>query len=260
MSTPSLYQIVEKKTWEHSQLRQRVVCFQVKCKAALDLYKVIASASTALEEALLNLNDFAPNAALASNFRPKPASESITKANKHSLSSTELCKSSLTQRIEEQVQENLFLEQGLSYLEKKQRAVKYLSKEIDTISSSIKEALHNFTTFNTDTQESAQTPPLLTAVDIEIAASNGSTLAIEASKVNIQAAKRRPTPDLSQMIRERTHQIIHLQQESVYLERKHYAAEYLHQEVEAILESVQKALSGFYKLNNNAGHIPDHMF
>jgi hypothetical protein len=36
--TPSLSQIVERKTWEHGQLRQKLLCLQEKYQAALCLY------------------------------------------------------------------------------------------------------------------------------------------------------------------------------------------------------------------------------
>jgi hypothetical protein len=127
------------------------------------------------------------------------------------------------------------------------------------ISSRGLKTLHEFAVLDTGLQDSIHTPPSLTAVDMEIARKNGSTLAIEAGRVSIQASKQRPLPNLSQMIKERTHQIIHLQQELLYLEKKLVAIEYLHQEVSVILVGLERALFDFQNLHSQSGHTPEYM-
>jgi uncharacterized protein (DUF3084 family) len=77
-------------------------------------------------------------------------------------------------------------------------------------------------------------------------------MAIEASREAIQAAKKMPTPDLSQMIRERTRQIMQLEQELLCLEQKYGAAEYLYQEILLVLSTLQEALRNFGKLSADA--------
>jgi hypothetical protein len=51
-----------------------------------------------------------------------------------------------------------------------------------------------------------------------------------------------PTPDLSQIIRERTRQIMQFEQELLCLEQKYRAAEYLYQEILLVLPTLQEAL------------------
>lgn len=58
MPTPSLYQIVERKIWEHSQLRQKLLCLQKKYRAILKLYKVVSDVAAALEKAILDFNEY----------------------------------------------------------------------------------------------------------------------------------------------------------------------------------------------------------
>ncbi|PSN58589.1 hypothetical protein BS50DRAFT_641642 [Corynespora cassiicola Philippines] len=92
-------------------------------------------------------------------------------------------------------------------------------------------------------------PPTPTAVDVEIAAHQGSTVAMDATHERMQAAKRMPTPSLSQMIEQRTWENGQLRQELAYRQRKHGASLYLLEEVKLVVESLQQALVNFQKLN-----------
>jgi uncharacterized protein (DUF3084 family) len=87
---------------------------------------------------------------------------------------------------------------------------------------------------------------------MKIANNHGTTMAIEASREATQAAKKMPTADLSQMIRERTRQIMQLEQELLCLEQKYGAAEYLYQEILLVLSTVQEALGNLGKLSADA--------
>jgi hypothetical protein len=94
-------------------------------------------------------------------------------------------------------------------------------------------------------------PPAPTAVDVEIANHQGSTVAINATQERMQAAKKMPTPSLSQMIEQRTWENGQLRQELAYRQRKHGASMYLLEEVRLVVESLQQALLTFQKLNTD---------
>lgn len=275
MPTPSLTQIVERKTWEHGQLRKKLLCLQEKYGAALRLYEVVANVATALEEALLdfdNLNIDTADDATGELFVPltkvtdipiAPTAVGVEIGGNHGSTmaigvnrdriqaSNRMPTHDLPQMIAERTRQNILLEQELAYREKKHRAVKYLYGEMSLVVDVLKEGLHNFKSLNMGTGDDAKTPPIPTAVDIEIARSHGSTMAIEASREWIQASKRMPTPNLSDMIKERTSQIIQLERELACLEEKYGAAEYLYQEVTLVLTSLQRALLKSCKLSTN---------
>jgi hypothetical protein len=97
----------------------------------------------------------------------------------------------------------------------------------------------------------SDTPPAPTAVEVEIASHKGSTVAIDATKERMQAAKKMPTPSLSQMIEQRTWENSQLKQELAYRQRKHGASMYLLEEVRLVVESLQQALLTFQKLNTD---------
>jgi hypothetical protein len=271
MPTPSLYQIVERKTWEHGQLRQKLLCLQEKYRAALKLYEVVSDVAAALEEAILDFNEY--NIDLGNNISgtlPLPTQTTNTLSAQTATTVetvSTLCKASqeriadhqrtstptLSLKIEERTKENIQLEQELACLERKHRGVKYLHKEMSSVIGILKEALLNFDNLHINAEGYFSTPPAPTGVDIQIARNHGSTMAIEASRDRIQAAKYRPAPDLSQMIRERTDQIVYLEQELEYLERRHRATEYLYHEIRLVLVSLQKALLQFQACEKHTG-------
>jgi hypothetical protein len=167
-------------------------------------------------------------------------------------SSGRMSTANLSRMIEQRTGQNAQLEQELAYLEHKHRAVKYFYRKVVSIVVGLKDALHNFDNLEQTTGCNTNTPPALTALDIKIANNYGTTMAIEASREAIQAAKKMPTPDLSQMIRERTRQIMQLEQELFCLEQKYGAAEYLYQEILLVLPILQEALRNFGKLSTDA--------
>jgi hypothetical protein len=63
-----------------------------------------------------------------------------------------------------------------------------------------------------------------------------------------------PTPNLPQIIRERTDQIIYLEQELAFIDKKHRAAEYLYHKVHLVLISLQQALVRFQAHSINDKH------
>lgn len=93
------------------------------------------------------------------------------------------------------------------------------------------------------------TPPALTAVDTEIACNHGSSVAVEATQGRMQAAKKMPTPNLSQIIEQKTWENGQLRQELAYQQRKHGASMYLLEEVRLVVETLQQTLLNFQKLN-----------
>jgi hypothetical protein len=269
--TPSLYQIVEIKTWEHGQLRQKLLCLQEKYRAALKLYEVVSDVAAALEEAILDFNEYnidlgnnisgtlplpteTTNTLLAQTATTVETISTLCKASQERIADHQRTSTStLSLKIEERTKENIQLEQELACLERKHRGVKYLHKEMSSVIEILKEALLNFDNLHINAEGYVSTPPAPTRVDIQIARNHGSTMAIEASRDRIQAAKNRPAPDLSQMIRERTDQIIYLEQELEYLERRHRATEYLYHEIFLVLVTLQKALLQFQACEKHTG-------
>jgi hypothetical protein len=65
----------------------------------------------------------------------------------------------------------------------------------------------------------------------------------------MQAAKKMPTPSLSQLIEQRTWENGQLRQELAYQQRKHSASMYLLEEVRLVVASLQQALDNFQRLN-----------
>jgi vacuolar-type H+-ATPase subunit I/STV1 len=274
--TPSLSQIVERKTWEHGQLRQKLLCLQEKYQAALRLYQVVVEITITFQDALVAFEsldidcednvgtEHLPTTSHATGILQalepvdmRPAKRQVTmSAIQASQESTQpagrMSTANLSRMIEQRTGQNAQLEQELAYLELKHRAVKYFYKKVVSIVAGLKDALQNFDSLHKTTSCNSDTPPALTALDIKIANNHGTTMAIEASREAIQAAKKMPTPDLSQMIRERTRQIMQLEQELLCLEQKYGAAEYLYQEILLVLSTLQEALRNFGKLSADA--------
>ena len=68
----------------------------------------------------------------------------------------------------------------------------------------------------------------------------------------MQAAKKWPTPSLTQIIEQKTWENGQLRQELAYQQRKHGASMYLLGEVRLVVESLQHALHNFQKLNTES--------
>ncbi|KAF3030335.1 hypothetical protein E8E12_000426 [Didymella heteroderae] len=92
-------------------------------------------------------------------------------------------------------------------------------------------------------------PPAPAAIDIEIANHNGSTVAIEATPDRLQAAKKTPTPSLSQMVEQLTWQNGQLRSEIDYHQRRHAASLYLLQKTRLIVKSLEQAIENFGSLD-----------
>jgi len=97
-------------------------------------------------------------------------------------------------------------------------------------------------------------PPVPTAIDLQIAEHQGSTIAIEATQERMQAAKLMPTPNLTQIIEYKTWENGQLRQELAYSQRKHGASMYLLEEVKLVVESLQQALVNFQRLHTEFDH------
>jgi hypothetical protein len=93
-------------------------------------------------------------------------------------------------------------------------------------------------------------PPVPTAIDIEIANNNGSTVAIEAMPDRVQAAKKMPTPSLSRMIEQLTWQNGQLRSEVDYHQRLHGSSLYLLQKTKLVVKSLQQVIENFESLDN----------
>lgn len=84
---------------------------------------------------------------------------------------------------------------------------------------------------------------------MEIANHNGSTVAIEATPDRLQAAKKMPTPSLSQMVEQLTWQNGQLRSEIDYHQRRHAASLYLLQKTRLIVKSLEQAIENFGDLD-----------
>jgi hypothetical protein len=93
---------------------------------------------------------------------------------------------------------------------------------------------------------SIDTPPAHILVGTEIARNPRSPVATEAAQEGMQAAKRTPTPSLTQIVEQKTWENGQLRQD---LERKHSASLYLLEEVKLVVESLQQAILNFQRLN-----------
>jgi hypothetical protein len=98
-------------------------------------------------------------------------------------------------------------------------------------------------------QKQVDAPSAPTAIDVVIGSHQGSTVAMDATQERMQAAKKMPTPSLSQMIEQRTWENGQLRQELAYQQRKHGASMYLLQEAKLVVDSLQQALANFQRLN-----------
>ena len=96
-------------------------------------------------------------------------------------------------------------------------------------------------------------PPVPTAIDKEIANHSGSTVSIEARQDRLQAAKRMPTPTLSQMVEQLTWQNGQLRSEIDYHQRRHAASLYLLQKTKLIVQSLEQAIENFGSLDSELG-------
>src|SRR2546430_8559384 len=91
-------------------------------------------------------------------------------------------------------------------------------------------------------------PPTPTAIDIEIADNQGSTMAIETTPEKLQASKKMPTPSLSQMIEQLTRENGYLRQELAYQYRMRDASMYLLEETRFVVERLRMAVITFRKV------------
>ena len=98
-------------------------------------------------------------------------------------------------------------------------------------------------------------PPAPAAIDIEIANHNGSTVAIEATPDRVQAAKKMPTPSLSQMVEQLTWQNGQLRSEIDYHQRRHAASLYLLQKTRLVVKSLEQAIENFASLDGESRPI-----
>ncbi|KAI9658225.1 MAG: hypothetical protein M1821_002357 [Bathelium mastoideum] len=88
-------------------------------------------------------------------------------------------------------------------------------------------------------------PPIPNEVDIEIARHNGSSLAVDATRERLQAAKFSPTPSLSQIIEELTRENGRLRRELAFRHRLDRLGHDLHDEAGYIIERLRMALINF---------------
>ena len=98
----------------------------------------------------------------------------------------------------------------------------------------------------------ADTPPAPAAIDAKIASLGGSTVAIDATQHRLQAAKKMPTPSLSQIVEQKTWENGRLRRELAFHQSKQAAALYLLEEVRLVEESLRQALANFERLDAEA--------
>ncbi|RYP44117.1 hypothetical protein DL768_009393 [Monosporascus sp. mg162] len=101
--------------------------------------------------------------------------------------------------------------------------------------------------------QNREEPPEPMPIDTEIARHQGPSVAIEATKERLQAAKNMPTPSLSKIIKQRTWENGQLRKELEFQQKKNGASMYLLEEVKHATVSLQQALINFQKPTRELG-------
>ncbi|KAI0117241.1 hypothetical protein F4813DRAFT_160609 [Daldinia decipiens] len=84
-------------------------------------------------------------------------------------------------------------------------------------------------------------------LDETIAKANGSSVALDATRENLEAGKTAPTPSLKEIIEIRTRENGRLREELAYLHQIQILGENLREEVQYLSERLQLAISSFRK-------------
>lgn len=85
------------------------------------------------------------------------------------------------------------------------------------------------------------------AIDKAIAQAHGLSVALDATRENLEACKTTTTPSLKEIIEIRTRENGRLREELAYLQRIQELGEHLREEVEYVTERLQFAVSSFRK-------------
>ncbi|KAI3341949.1 hypothetical protein F4824DRAFT_269720 [Ustulina deusta] len=90
-------------------------------------------------------------------------------------------------------------------------------------------------------------PTGLRPIDGAIANVQGSSVALNATRENLEAAKTHPTPTLKEIIEDRTREVGRLRQELAYLQEVERLGDYLREELEYVMGRLGVALTAFRK-------------
>jgi hypothetical protein len=97
-------------------------------------------------------------------------------------------------------------------------------------------------------------PPAPTPIDAEIARSEGSPVAIEATSESQLASKTAQTPSLFEMIEQRNKETDRLRHKLAYQQTKQGGELYLLEEVRLVIGKLQQALIEYHKLQSSIDH------
>lgn len=92
-------------------------------------------------------------------------------------------------------------------------------------------------------------PPISTVFNAVETPGAGSSDTHQPMQKYLQGAKRIRSPDLSQIVEQKTWENNQLRQELEYQKRKHSASLYLLEEVKPVVQSLRQALINFERLN-----------
>lgn len=84
-------------------------------------------------------------------------------------------------------------------------------------------------------------------IDKAIAQVHGSSVALDATRDNLNASKLLPTPSLKELIEEKTRENGRLREELAYLQQIQQLGDHLREEVEYVTERLHLAISSFRK-------------
>ncbi|KAI1416928.1 hypothetical protein F5Y13DRAFT_153344 [Hypoxylon sp. FL1857] len=90
-------------------------------------------------------------------------------------------------------------------------------------------------------------PATLRPIDKAIAKAHGSSVALDATRENLEAGKAMTTPSLKEIIEIRTSENGRLREELAYLQQIQELGEHLREEVEYVMERLQLAVNSFRK-------------
>ncbi|KAI1162127.1 hypothetical protein F5B18DRAFT_625353 [Nemania serpens] len=90
-------------------------------------------------------------------------------------------------------------------------------------------------------------PAGLRPIDKTVARLQGSSVALDATRENLEASKTCPTPPLKEIIEDRTREVGRLREELAYLQEVERLGDYLRQELEYVVGRLGLALTSFGK-------------
>lgn len=116
-----------------------------------------------------------------------------------------------------------------------------LGELVQAIQTSLLQAAQHLSRTNMDRPASPR------PIDWEIAEANGESVSLDAARANLEASKASTNQSPQEIIVERTREIGRLRAEVAYLQEVRKLGEYLHEEVECVIDRLQLAVIAFHK-------------